>query len=371
MSEVKWKLSETADGATLAVLVGSDIKLVSDRDTNFQEILDLVRNGYVPAPELFDVERLVASRFDALSERVSVSNGRIYLDGDEIDSSLTRHIQRLLQDGVEDWKHFVLFLEKLEQNPEEHSRQQLFDWLNASDVTITEDGDFIAYKGVQSNGEDEGVYLSIHSGTAIVDGLLYEDQSIPNYVGAVVEMPRSEVQHDPSNACSVGLHAGTHDYASSYGSVLLTVKVNPRDVVSVPSDARGAKLRVCRYTVLEVNESRYTTPVYTYNESDYNDYPEDDWSDDEDDIVFQAEGATVYSSGDATFETDTPSVNPYMVKDDQGRLVNSQAKLDWDKVDKIRDDWDVLGYTIDELAKNYGVSNRTIQRIVYRESWVR
>jgi hypothetical protein len=38
--------------------------------------------------------------------------------------------------------------------------------------------------------------------------------------------------------------------------------VNPRDVVSVPTDARGAKVRVCRYYVDDVILSRDPKAIY-------------------------------------------------------------------------------------------------------------
>jgi hypothetical protein len=63
-------------------------------------------------------------------------------------------------------------------------------------------------------------------------------------------MPRSDVQHDPARSCHTGLHVGTYEYAHSYAdAALLTVLVNPRDVVSVPTACGATKMRVCRYVV--------------------------------------------------------------------------------------------------------------------------
>jgi hypothetical protein len=72
-------------------------------------------------------------------------------------------------------------------------------------------------------------------------------------------MARSLVDDNRDVACSVGLHVGNHHYASTFlggGSKLLTVKVNPRDVVSVPSDSNDEKIRACRFTVLEDNPDK-------------------------------------------------------------------------------------------------------------------
>ena len=85
------------------------------------------------------------------------------------------------------------------------------------------------------------------SGRATVNGTTHIGH-IPNPPGAVVEMPRTQVNGDRHNGCSTGLHVGTWDYASTFGPKTLIVSVNPRDVVSVPKDCGYQKLRTCRYT---------------------------------------------------------------------------------------------------------------------------
>jgi hypothetical protein len=66
-------------------------------------------------------------------------------------------------------------------------------------------------------------------------------------------MPRSEVAHNPRQACEAGLHVGTFNYVGGHTREhVLEVHVNPRDIVSVPTDGGGQKVRVCRYTVAAV-----------------------------------------------------------------------------------------------------------------------
>lgn len=209
---------------------------------------------------LADLTNAVAQQFDSLSERITVAHGRVFFDGDEVNSTITQQIVRCLNDpSVGDWKPLVLFMENVAANPNEHSREQLFDWLRDRKFTITTNGCFIAYKGVCSrnegvgsrneDAEDSYPYESQSSGTAIVNGKRFTGR-IPNAAGATVEMPRSDVQHAPSRGCSTGLHVGTYEYAQSYANgALLTVIVNPRDVVSVPTDCGAQKMRVCRYIV--------------------------------------------------------------------------------------------------------------------------
>jgi hypothetical protein len=223
--------------------------ITSDEDATVDEI-----------ESLFDVGKAVATRFQTLSERVSVANGCVYFDGDEVDDSLTKAIVRFLDEDVDDWKPLVAFMENVASNPNDHSRTQLYDWLNAHDFSITEDGLIVGYKGV--NKQPDGSLVSGWTGKAIVDGVPVEGQ-IPNAVGSTVEMPRSSVQHDPSAACSVGLHVGTFAYARGYArGAMLRVSVNPRDVVSVPTDAHGEKVRVCRYTVEEIIDAPVSSALY-------------------------------------------------------------------------------------------------------------
>ena len=229
--------------------------------------------------DLFDVSDAVAERFDKLSERVSVAFGRVYFDGVEIKSALTKQIVRFLNEGVDDWKPLVNFFEKVMQNPSEHSRDNLYDWIDAQQqaeggFSITRNGNIVGYKGVREN---DGEYSSVNTGRAIVNGEV-QNGHISNSIGAVVEMPRSEVQFDPGIGCDVGLHIGTYNYAEGWAEgALLEVHVNPRDVVSVPTDCGAAKMRTCRYLVVDIIDAPHTKAVVRdYDGDTYDGWGEQD-----------------------------------------------------------------------------------------------
>lgn len=247
------KRESGAESLTVFLPDGPPI-VVNNEHPQFEAILTGTRSGEADAEELrnlADLSGAVAQRFDQLSERVSVADGHVYFDGDKVDSTITQQIIRCLEDpDAGDWKPLVLFMENVAANPNEHSREQLFDWLRDREFTITSDGCFIAFKGVSGRDADDGYpYQSCSTGSAIVNGERYTG-NIPNGVGATVEMPRGDVQHNPAAGCSTGLHVGTHKYAEGYArAALLTVHVNPRDVVSVPTDCNAEKMRVCRYRV--------------------------------------------------------------------------------------------------------------------------
>ena len=270
---MQYTLVGTEDGSNVTVFVPGRAPLVAhSTHPNFDRILEGVLANDDSVVDLFDIAATAAQKFDRLSERVTVSNGRLYLDGEEVDNSLATQVVRFIDEDVDDWKPLVNFFENVQANPNEHSREQLYDWLSKRDFTITPKGMIVAYKGVQ-NGED-GKYESIFTGKAIVDGEVFEGH-IPNYVGAVVEMPRNEVEFNPSVGCSIGLHCGTWRYASDFSrGKVLEVHVNPRDVVSVPTDSSWEKVRTCRYTVVDVLDSPYYTAIVR-------DYGTEDWGDGE------------------------------------------------------------------------------------------
>lgn len=216
---------------------------------NFDKIVDLLNSdaSHIMVVKLFDRSSEVNDRFQPLSERVSARRGKIYFDNDAVDNVIADTIVTHLDSTKFDQNNvdaLVNFMEKIATNPNEHSRENLFRWMQKNRFLIHSDGDLIAYKGITSG------FTSVTSGQAIVNGVPHNGH-IPNKPGTIVEMPRSDVAHNPSVGCSTGLHVGDWSYASTFGSICMKVKVNPRDVVSVPTDAAERKMRVCRYQVLD------------------------------------------------------------------------------------------------------------------------
>ena len=240
--------------SAMTVFVKNEVRVVTNERPDFESIVALVEGGGTEDEVLAAIDPgvKVQNYFQRVSERVTVTNGHLYVDGDEVNDGLANTILRYMDEG-NDPTPLVNFLENVLANPNEHSRTQLYDWLSRYDFAITPEGHFLAYKGVYTHvGDDKYPYRSVNSGTATVDGQVYTGQ-IPNGVGALVEMPRGDVQHDPAVGCHTGLHAGTFAYASTFASgATLLVDINPRDVVSVPTDCNWQKIRTCRYKVVSV-----------------------------------------------------------------------------------------------------------------------
>jgi hypothetical protein len=133
----------------------------------------------------------------------------------------------------EDILPMVRFLDMLMDNPKEDIVEELYGFMQHNDINISDDGFIMAYKGVNQN------YTDCWTGT------------ISNAVGQKPCMPRSQVVYDPERACGAGLHSGSLDYAKGWSrGHVMKLKINPRDVVSVPYDCDMQKMRTCGYEVI-------------------------------------------------------------------------------------------------------------------------
>lgn len=132
-------------------------------------------------------------------------------------------------------------IEKISQSLDTNdveSMKDLFTFLTKNNLPITVKGNILAYKVLYKSST----------------GLLYDTYSKTIYqdIGDEVYMPRNFVTVDRSVHCSTGLHVCSVEYASWYMGkpcVLALVKVDPRDICSVPTDT-ASKVRCCRYQIL-------------------------------------------------------------------------------------------------------------------------
>lgn len=225
----------------------------------------------------------IAERIEKESNsKFIVKNGAVYIDGVKAPPYLGNKIVQFSNEGLP-YEPLVKFAQNLQNNPSFRAVNELFMFLEKNDHPITEDGKFIAYKKVGSDFKD------LHSGT------------FDNSVGNVVEMPRNEVNEDPNQTCSTGLHVANWNYAQniyhsgSSNTILLEVEVDPADVVAVPIDYNSAKMRVCRYVVLNVVEQESSDVLRAnVNDDDCEDLDDDedfdeDADDDHDDYLDEEE----------------------------------------------------------------------------------
>lgn len=245
---------EEFKGATVILSDGSTHTVGHD-NINYQTLIEGLLRGDLSDDQVLELVspfELVYRTLTRLSERVSRKGNKLLFDGDVTDNSLTKHIIQIMNGGgsEEEWVAYVNFMEKLYTNPSAESREHLFHFIEAHGLLLTPDGDIVVYKSTKSDGR------STVAGYGIVNGVEFENAFLVNQVGSVVEIPRSMVDDNRDEACSVGLHVGSFGYANTYSERLWTAIVNPRDVVSVPSDHSDAKIRVARYQIVEENVDR-------------------------------------------------------------------------------------------------------------------
>jgi len=220
---------------TIAVFFNGKMYQVPRSDERFEPLRDHLKSGshdFDILEDILDVPSKVARVSAGL---VEVSETGVTYKNEPVHGVLVDKLLSLLNDGW-DVTPWARFLDNLMKNPSYRSRNQLYGFLEKFDAPITEDGYFIAFKGVRMD------YTDHHTGT------------IDNSIGQVVVMDRFEVDDDPNNTCSSGLHVCATEYLGGgmfAGDRIVVAKINPRDVVSIPTDYNFSKMRVCQYEVID------------------------------------------------------------------------------------------------------------------------
>ena len=269
------------DGNLTVILKNKSHQVIPDH-TNYKLILEALPTATEDELlELIDIEKAVVTFSQG---QVSIQNGKVMFEGEEVHGSISKRIIEFMSKGLP-FEPLVKFLENLMENPSMQSQQELYDFLEHENLPVTEDGCFLAYKAVNKDFKDKW------RGT------------FDNSVGQVCTMRRAKVDDNRGRGCSAGLHAGALNYVATYGSVddgdnIVIVKINPEDVVSVPSDCNCEKLRTCKYEVVGLYQGELPKPLYKAEfEADsyvddnaystvYDEYDEDYWDqfDEDDDI---------------------------------------------------------------------------------------
>lgn len=170
-------------------------------------------------------------------------NGTLMIEDDEMPPELATKIKQLAMSDY-DPTPFVKFWQRLKKNPSENSRRQLYLFIENCNCNITADGQFIVYKGV--NTDLRSLHHSTHRTKA---GQTIDLVHTP---GTEIEIPRDEANDNPSQDCSFGLHCAPWCYVNRYygSNHKVELLVDPAFVVSVPRKDLGEKMRVCKYRIL-------------------------------------------------------------------------------------------------------------------------
>lgn len=220
----------TARGIT-AVIHGETHTITSD-NASYQEVVKAITRRVSPSiiADLFRTANAVKRYSKGLIE-VAADGSSLFYKGEPVNNVVVDRILLFMQQGLP-VDPLLRFLERLLANPSKTSVDALYTFLENGEMPITEDGFFLGYKGLNEN------YTDCHTG------------KVDNRIGQKPRMLRRLVNDDTREDCSYGFHVGTLTYATGFGRRTVIVKVDPADVVSVPSSNLTWKLRTCAYEVV-------------------------------------------------------------------------------------------------------------------------
>lgn len=248
-------------GKNIVVVIGNNSHTVSSTHISYNKIKDAIKTGdWNQVQDLVEPKKVILNYG---AGNVAIQGDKMFWKGTEFNNHLAAKVIEMYQEGFP-IEPMINFMENLMQNPSKRAVTELYTFLEKGNLPITPDGCFLAYKKVRDN------YFDVYAGT------------MDNGVGKIVEMERNTVDDDKNNTCSTGLHFCSRDYLNHFGGErIMIVKINPRDVVSIPADYNATKGRACRYEVigeLGVNaepELAFTAPVqdnanYSYDATNNN-----------------------------------------------------------------------------------------------------
>jgi hypothetical protein len=234
-------------GNNVVVVINNKPHTISKTHITYQKVVDAIKaQDWDTVRDIIDPKKVVINYGQG---NVAIQGEKLFWKGEEMHGAIVNRMVAMLQEGFS-IEPLVLFMENLMTNPSFRAVNELYGFLERNNLPITPDGHFLAYKKVRDD------YKDCYTGT------------LDNSVGKTVEMERNKVNDDKNQTCSYGLHFCSEGYLNHFGGDRVVIlKINPRDVVSIPTDYNNTKGRCCRYEVIgEVgvnpeDEKEFTQPV--------------------------------------------------------------------------------------------------------------
>ena len=229
----------------ITLFVNGKTNTIPSTHINFNNIVQAIKDkDWDAVPALLNVTESIAKFGKGL---ITIDSGVIKYNGEVLHNTLVDRILDMISEGF-DVSPMVVFLENLMNNTSKRVVDELYGFLEAAKIPLTEDGCFLAYKRVNHDFKD------------------FYTGKVDHSVGSTPSMPRNRVDEDKDRTCSYGLHFCSFNYLPSYHSnsgKVVIVKVNPADVVAIPSDYDNTKGRCCRYEVIGVHEEGEKKEAFT------------------------------------------------------------------------------------------------------------
>lgn len=216
----------------LTVFAPGEILTMDASHRNFGMAIEAMKTSRVD--ELIKLMKPAVIIIDGTTEfpEFTVKGGCAFYKGEELHGYAIDRLMEMVELGLP-IEPLVNFIRRVAGNPSSRAVKDLYRFLEFGKLPLMPDGRFLAYKRIR------GDWTDVHTG------------QIPNFISAVVSMPRNRVDDDPTRTCSHGLHVCSMEYLRNFsGDRIVAVAVNPRDVVAIPIDYNDTKMRVCEYTVM-------------------------------------------------------------------------------------------------------------------------
>jgi hypothetical protein len=219
-------------GKNIVVIIDNQPHTVTSTHIGYEKIKQAIKdNDWDAVKDVIDPKKQI---LEYGAGNVAIQGSKVFWKEREMHGVLTNRLIEMYQDGFP-IEPLIAFMENLMSNPSKRAVEELYGFLEKGNLPLTPDGYFLAYKKVRADFRD------CHTGT------------MDNSVGQIVEMERNAVDDDQNRTCSAGLHFCSKEYLSHFGgsdSRTVILKINPADVVSIPTDYNNAKGRACRYEVI-------------------------------------------------------------------------------------------------------------------------
>ncbi len=228
------------DGNSITVFFKSGESAVWKADNpNYEVVKDLaIKSEWIAIETLHNTSKAVLEGNIEISEdgiTAKTTDVSIKIKLNE-ENKFVKFVRLLKEKGVVDKRieEITPFLKKLVNNEFIDAVEEVYDFCNAGDFEITKDGNIIAYKNVR------------------VDlGSIHDDGKTKHVIGEYTEV--KDFDTDRHSVCSRGLHFCSRGYLSSYtGPQTIAVEIDPRDIVSIPTDYSYQKGRCRKYKTLGI-----------------------------------------------------------------------------------------------------------------------
>jgi len=217
------------------VVDGTQYTMNAETHMNYAKLVEALKaQDWDVVVKLVDIKKSLEDYSQGL---ISIKDGEVLYDEETFHNALADRLIDMYAEGFP-IDPMLAFIENLMENPSKTSVDEFYLFMENNSLPITPDGYFLAYKKVHEDYTD--IYTS----------------KISNQVGQKPTMRRNKVDDKRHNTCSEGFHFCSLEYLPHFGSSqrntdkVMILKINPRDVVSIPSDYNNAKGRCCVYEVI-------------------------------------------------------------------------------------------------------------------------